>query len=89
MLVFLLVYYSALITEAISVDFTRLHVVISQKLEYRMKETVSSFILVSCLTYSAVLKIETVCSSETSVDFDQITHYFIIEDRTLQTKRNL
>jgi hypothetical protein len=62
MLVSLLSYYSALKREAIffseiSVDFIRPHVVMSQKLEYTMKEAVSKFMLVSCLTYYTVLKI--------------------------------
>jgi hypothetical protein len=33
----------------------------------------TSFTLISCLAYSSALKMETVCSSETSIDFKQTT----------------
>jgi hypothetical protein len=39
-------------------------------------------LLVSCLGYSSSLKMET-CSSEMSVDFQQTTRRYILEDRTL------
>jgi hypothetical protein len=39
--------------------------------------------LVSCLAYSSTLKMEAICSSETSVDFQRTTWRYIPEDRTL------
>jgi hypothetical protein len=39
--------------------------------------------LVSCLAYSAALKLEAIYSSETSVDFQQTTQHCILEHRTL------
>jgi hypothetical protein len=41
------------------------------------------FTLVSCLTYSSTVKMGTICSSETSVDFQRTTRRYILEDRTL------
>jgi hypothetical protein len=43
-----------------------------------------AFTLVSCSAYSSTLKMEVICSSETSVDFQQTTRHYIPEDRTLQ-----
>jgi hypothetical protein len=45
------------------------------------------FTLVSCLAYSSTLKMETKCSSKTSLDFQQCTQLYIPEDRTLQLER--
>jgi hypothetical protein len=45
------------------------------------------FMLVSCLSYTSTLKMEATCSSETVVDFRQITWCNIPEDRTLQSNR--
>jgi hypothetical protein len=36
---------------------------------------------VFCLAYSSILKMEAICSSETSVDFQQTTRRYISEDR--------
>jgi hypothetical protein len=41
------------------------------------------FMLVSCLTYFSALKMQATCSSETSVDFQQITRRYIPEDGNL------
>jgi hypothetical protein len=43
------------------------------------------FLLVSCLAYSLTVKMETICSSETSVDFHRTTWRYIPEDRTLRS----
>jgi hypothetical protein len=42
------------------------------------------FVLVSCLTYSATLKMEAACTSETSVDILLNTRHYILEDRPVQ-----
>jgi hypothetical protein len=39
-------------------------------------------ILISCLAYSSTLKVEK-CYSGTSIDFQQTTWHYILEDRTL------
>jgi hypothetical protein len=39
--------------------------------------------LVSCLAYFSTLKMETIFSSEASVDFQQNIRHYIPEDRTL------
>jgi hypothetical protein len=41
------------------------------------------FTLLSCLTYSSILKMKATCSSETSVDIQRTTRRYIPEDRTL------
>jgi hypothetical protein len=43
--------------------------------------------LVSCLAYSSALKIEAICSSETSIDFHGTSRSYIPKDRTLHTHR--
>jgi hypothetical protein len=43
----------------------------------------SCFMLVSCLSFSSILKMEATCSSETSVDFQRNTRRCISENRTL------
>jgi hypothetical protein len=40
--------------------------------------------LVSCSAYSSTLKIEAICSSETSVDFERTTLRYIPEDSALR-----
>jgi hypothetical protein len=45
----------------------------------------SCFLLVSCLAYSLILKMEVTCSSKTQPDFEQTTWHYIPEDRTLHT----
>jgi hypothetical protein len=45
--------------------------------------------LVSFLAYSSTLKMETTCSSETLVDFQQTTWHYIPENRTLHTEFQL
>jgi hypothetical protein len=42
-----------------------------------------AFTLVSCLAYSSILKMEAICSSETSVDFQRTIQRYIPEDSTL------
>jgi hypothetical protein len=48
-----------------------------------VKAVESIFMLVSCLAYSLILKMEATCSSETSVDFQWTTQYYIPQDKTL------
>jgi hypothetical protein len=43
-----------------------------------------AFTLVSCSAYSSTLKIEAICSSQTSVYFQQMTRRYIPEYSTLQ-----
>jgi hypothetical protein len=43
----------------------------------------TSFMLVSCLSYSSTLKMEVTCYSETSLDFQLTTLRYIPEDRNL------
>jgi hypothetical protein len=45
------------------------------------------FMLVSCLAYSSIMKMEAKCSSETSVDFQRTTRRYITEDITLPNNR--
>jgi hypothetical protein len=47
------------------------------------------FTLVSCSTYSSALKMEAICSSETSVDFQRTTLHYILGDSTLQDEFSL
>jgi hypothetical protein len=42
-----------------------------------------AFTPVSCSSYSSTLKMEVICSSKTSVDFQRITRRYIPGDRTL------
>jgi hypothetical protein len=44
----------------------------------------AAFLLVSCSSYSSTLKMEAICSSVTSVDFQRITRRYISEDSDLQ-----
>jgi hypothetical protein len=46
-----------------------------------------AFTLVSCSAYSSTLKMEAICSSETSVDFQRTTQRYIPEDGTLHNHR--
>jgi hypothetical protein len=41
----------------------------------------------SCMTYSSTLKMEAICSSEMSVDFQRATRRYIPEDRNLHNHR--
>jgi hypothetical protein len=43
-----------------------------------------AFTLLSCSVYSSTLKMEAICSSETSVDFQRNTQRYIPEDNALQ-----
>jgi hypothetical protein len=43
-----------------------------------------AYTLVSCAAYSTTLKMDAICSSETSVDFQRTTRCYIPEDSTLQ-----
>jgi hypothetical protein len=54
-----------------------------------MKEAAADtcYMLVSCLPYSATLKIEAICSSETSVDFQRTAWRYTPEDSTLHCLR--
>jgi hypothetical protein len=45
------------------------------------------FALVSCLAYSSTLKMEAICSSETSVGFHGTTRRYIPEDGTAHSDR--
>jgi hypothetical protein len=42
-----------------------------------------AFTVVSCSAYSSTLKMETICSSELSVEFQRTTSPYMLEDRTL------
>jgi hypothetical protein len=42
--------------------------------------------LVSCTAHSSILKMEAICSSVTSVDFQRTTRGYISENRTLLSK---
>jgi hypothetical protein len=57
------------------------------KLIFNEFESPARFILVSCLAYSSALKIEVICSSEISIDFDGTTQSYIPKDRILHTHR--
>jgi hypothetical protein len=46
-----------------------------------------AFVLVSCLAYFSTLKMEAICSSETSVDCQWTTWHYIPEDGTLHNHR--
>jgi hypothetical protein len=46
-----------------------------------------AFTLVSCSTYSSILKMEAIFSSETSVGYEQTTQRYIPEDSTLYNHR--
>jgi hypothetical protein len=43
-----------------------------------------AFTLGSCLAYYSIIKIEAICSFETSVDLQRTTRHYIRENRTLQ-----
>jgi hypothetical protein len=47
----------------------------------------TGFMLVSCLAYSSTLKMEAVCSSETSADFQRTTLNHIPVDKILHNHR--
>jgi hypothetical protein len=49
----------------------------------RRNQRKATFPLVSCLAYSSILKMEVICSSETSFDFQRTTWRYVAEDRTL------
>jgi hypothetical protein len=56
------------------------------RLEAGSKQNVlfaTCFTLLSCMAYSLTLKMEEICSSETSVDFQWTTQRYIPEGRTL------
>jgi hypothetical protein len=46
-----------------------------------------AFTLVSCSAYSSTLKMEAICSCETSVDFQRNTRRYIPKDSTLHNHR--
>jgi hypothetical protein len=46
-----------------------------------------AFTLVSCSAYSSTLKMEAICSSETSVDFQRTTRRYIPEDSNIYNHR--
>jgi hypothetical protein len=50
--------------------------------DWRMSQA-PAFMLVSCLAYYSTLKLEAICSSRTSVDFQWPTQRYIPEDNTL------
>jgi hypothetical protein len=41
------------------------------------------FTIISCSDYSSTMKMENICSSETSVDFQRTTRLYIPQDTTL------
>jgi hypothetical protein len=45
------------------------------------------FMLVSCLSYSSTLKVEAICFSKMSGDFQQNASHYTPQDRTLQTNK--
>jgi hypothetical protein len=53
---------------------------------FRVECLPPAFTLVSCSAYSA-LKLEAICSSEMSVDFQRATRRYIPEDRTSHSHR--
>jgi hypothetical protein len=66
------------------------------KIEYQKADVVISllnahfaacFMIISCLAYSSTLKMEAVCSSETSVDLHWTTRRYIPKDTTLHKHR--
>jgi hypothetical protein len=46
--------------------------------------TLCCFMLLSCLALSSTLKMELICSSETSFNFQHTRRRYILKDRTLQ-----
>jgi hypothetical protein len=54
---------------------------------YRLQNLLSAFRLVSCSTYSSNLKMEAICSSKTSADFQQNTRPYVPEDNILHNHR--
>jgi hypothetical protein len=46
-----------------------------------------AFTLLSCSAYSSTMKMEAMCSSETSVDFQRAIRRYIPKDRTLHNHR--
>jgi hypothetical protein len=46
-----------------------------------------AFMLICCSSYSSTLKMEAICSSEMSVDFQWSTRRYILEDSTLHNHR--
>jgi hypothetical protein len=46
----------------------------------------SAFTLVSCSAYSSTLKIEAICSSETSVHFHRTIRRYVLEDSNVQER---
>jgi hypothetical protein len=47
------------------------------------------FMPISSLAYSSTLKMDAICSSETSIDFQQTTWCYIFEDRTDISEENV
>jgi hypothetical protein len=53
-----------------------------------LRDIAAYFMLVSCLAYYSTLKMEAICSSETYVDLNRTTRRFILDDRTLISRRS-
>jgi hypothetical protein len=72
-----------------STDVSELHVLYILRAEEQAKEETSlvllfaCFVLISSLSCSVTLKMETLCSSETSDDFQRTMRYSIPEDKCL------
>jgi hypothetical protein len=50
----------------------------------QIHEPPPAFTLISCSAYFPALKMEAICSAETSIDFQQTAWRYIPEDGTLQ-----
>jgi hypothetical protein len=55
--------------------------------EKTINNSLTCFMLVSCLAYFSTLNMEASCSSETSVDFQLTKRRYIPENRTLHNHR--
>jgi hypothetical protein len=59
----------------------------SAEKETSVKAAALAFTSVSCSSYSSTLKMEVICSSKTSVNFQRTTWRYIAEDSTLPNHR--
>jgi hypothetical protein len=54
--------------------------------EYKQPLLIARFMLFSCFAYSSTLKVEAMCSSETSLEFRQTTRSSIRQERVFQSQ---